>query len=202
MRATPIAGGAVFAGIAVAVALVSGCASRDAGKARPEDGRQGFAIGHMAVREAVKAGDAAATIVMRCRCPVAGEYVVTVSYDTDLAGIDARFPELGRPFAGAVSGAMGVSLTATVADATSGKDLVPEAVAPTVFDAATKERRWSGERLAAFRLRGGGEYRVVVEIHGASAAWLSLDPLVLLDPSAETRKWLAWRKSLAWPVGL
>jgi len=185
--------GATRAGVVVAVVLASWCVSRCAVCAPPVDERHGFAIGRKAVPDAVKGGDAAATVAMRCRCPVDGEYAVVVLYDGTLAGIDAMGPQVRRPFAAPVSAAMGVGLSATVTDANTGEDVVPKAIAPTVFDAATKGRKWSGERLAVFQLRGGGEYRLVVDMKGPSPAWLSLNPVVLLDPSAEVAKSLAWR---------
>jgi hypothetical protein len=161
------------------------------GQAIAADERHAFAIERMAVVEAVKAGDASATLDLSCQCPVDGDYVVVMLYNGDLKGIDAQVPQLKRPFAGSVAVAMGVSLSVTVTDVESGIGIRPKPIAPTVFDATTKKQRWSGERLAVFQLRGGGDYRVVVTIKDMSPVWMSLDPVVLMDPSEEVIKAMA-----------
>ena len=182
---------AASAKIVVTLSLAYFSESQLFGPAIAADERHTFAVERMAVVEAVKAGDASATLELSCQCPVDGDYVVVMLYNGDLKGIDAQVPQLKRPFAGSVAVAMGVSLSVTVTDVESGVGIRPKPIAPTVFGTATKKRRWSGERLAVFRLRGGGKYRVVVTIEDMIPAWMSLDPVVLVDPSEEVIKAMA-----------
>jgi len=181
-----------FARIA-ALVLGGWYVSLSAASAPAVDERHAFAVDRMTVREAIKDDNTSATLSMRCQCPLDGEYVVVVLYDSDLQGIDAQFPGIKRPFAGSVAVAMGVSISATVTDVNSGAESSPKNTLPTIFDAMTKKRRWSGERLVVFRLRGGSEYQIIIDIEKASPAWMSLNPVVILDPSEDLIKSLAWK---------
>lgn len=181
----------VFAGVIAAYALLGVPGSLLALRTFAADERHAFAVESMPVGDAVKPGDASATLLLRCQCPLDGEYSVVVLYDNNLQGIDARLPLVKRPFAGSVAAAMGVGLSVKITDTKSGIEVDRKPSAPTVFDATTKKLKWSGERLAVFQLKRGVEYDIEVGIEELSPAWMSLHPVVILDPSEEVAKTLA-----------
>jgi hypothetical protein len=177
-----------FTRVIAAYALLGFPGSLLALRALATDERHAFAVESMPVSDAVKPGDASATLLLRCKYPVDGEYSAVVLYDINLQDIDARLPLVKRPFAGSVAVAMGVGLSVKITDTKSGTEVDRKLSAPTVFDATTKKLNWSGERLAVFQLKRGVEYDIEVGIEELSPAWMSRHPVVILDRSEEVAK--------------
>ena len=186
--------------VAIWLAIAGVCAAGRASGAEPLDDRHGFAIARVTIGDMPMQDDDRVAVGTSFRCPLDGEYSVAVIYDIGLADIDARFPQHGRLHAGRVTAAMNVILGVSVVEAVTGRHADSEAAASGVFDVATSRRRtWSGERLSAVRLEGGRTYRIVVDIRRPNRDWLSLKPVVIVDPSESLAKSLAWRKSLGLP---
>lgn len=160
------------------------------------EGRHVFAIARLPLRDVPLRDDGSNEVAASFRCPIGGEYFVSVLYDRDLTGIEAAFPRLNRAFAETVASAMNVSLTASIAVGQSGRTVRPEARAPTVCDASTRTRKWSEDRLSCFRLEGDATYRMSVAIERQSHEWRSLDPVVVVAPSPPLVKTFAWRSML------
>lgn len=185
--------------VATGLVIVGLCAAGRASRAEPVDDRHGFAIARVPLGDMPMQDDDRVAAGTSFRCPLDGEYAVAVIYGIGLAGIDARFPQHGRPHAGRVTAAMNVSVNASIVDAETGREVDPASNTPCVFDAATRTRTWSGERLSTVRLQGGRTYRIAVDIRGPNRDWLSLKPIVIVDPSESLAKSLAGRQSLGIP---
>lgn len=156
--------------------------------------RHRFAVARASVGEALQRGGDGATVGESFRCPLAGEYVVAVLYDRDLAAIDVAFPMRERTFAERVTVAMKVGIGVRLVDEKTGEALEATKTLSAVFEVSTKGHRWSGERLSTYRLEADRGYRLEEDFDGVNDDWLSPDPTVVVDPGAELQKSLVWQK--------
>lgn len=175
--------------LAVCAFLACGCTASH----ETAEERHVFALARLPLGEVPLRDDGCNETAVSFRCPIGGDYSISVLYDRDLAGIDATFPALDRAFAETVASAMNVSVTASIDAAHSGRPVNPEALASTVCDASTRSRTWAEDQLSCFRLESGATYRISVAIKRQSHEWLSLDPVVVVAPSPPLVKTFAWR---------